>query len=310
MPCPRPPLFDSVVPAPCQEFVACRDHELKREAREALEKAWQEYGHLCPEGNEFVRRFQLEFLARSWELWLIAVLSASGLQLERPPPKGPDVLVRPSNGTRLWIEAVVPTPGGDGTADRVWQRPPGARGPFTGPRCEQVALRYLSALRDKLKKINDYRAEGIIADTDACLIALNQGAIIDGDLCDVEIPLLVRSVFGIGSPVLIIPVSEECKPYGHTPMIENFSKKNGAKVSATQFLDGTAAALSGVLFAAQVVWNLGWDASRTLRMVHNPLATVPLPRGTISTQCEMWVDTGILQHRGNCARFGIYGEGT
>lgn len=320
LPNSRPSLFETIVSVPSAEFIACRDHEFKRSTRDALEDAWQRYGHLCPEGDEFVKHFQLEFLARSWELWLIAALSASGLRLECPPATGPDVMVSPLTGPRIWIEAVVPTPGSDNSADRVRQRRPRAEAECdddddtwepdlsTGPRCDQVALRYLSALRDKLEKIKRYRATGIIRDCEACLVALGQGGIVDGDLCDVEIPLLVRAVFGIGSPVLVVPLFGEGEPHGKTPLMSSVSKSNGARVPATQFLDGSAAALSGVLFAANAVWNLEWAASRSLRMVHNPSAMVSLPRGAITTACEMWVDDGVLRHRGRCARFGAYGE--
>lgn len=300
MPNQRPSLFETIVPVPSVEFLACRDHEFKRSMRDALEDAWQRCGHLCPEGDEFVKRFQLEFLARSWELWLIAVLSGAGLALERPPARGPDVLIRLRSGARVWIEAVVPTSGGDGTADRVWQRRPEERGPFSGPRCDQVALRYLSAVRDKLSKLEAYRTAGIISDGDACLVALNQGAIIDSDLCDVEVPLLARAVFGIGSPVVVVPLYGEGETHVKTPLISEFSKANGAQVPATQFLDGSASGISGVLFAANAVWNLTWEASRSLSMIHNPSAAVPLESGTITTGCELWVRDGLLQHRGRC----------
>lgn len=303
-------LFDTIVAKPCADFVACRDHEFKRDCRAALDDAWRRHRVICPEGDEFVRHFQLEFHQRSWELWLMSVLSASGLRLEPPPSEGPDILVRQPTGPKLWIEAVVPTPGAENTPDRVWQRPPGDAGPFKGPRCEHVALRYLSAIRDKLAKLSKYRERGIVGEDDACLVAVGQGAILDGDLCDLEVPLMVRAVFGIGSPLLVVPFYGEGEPYSKTPPMPTVAKASGAAVPATGFLDGSASGLAGVLFAQHAVWNLDWNANRSLRIVHNPTATVPLGRGTVSAYCEMWVEDGFLHHSGCCSRFGFYSVGS
>jgi hypothetical protein len=65
--------------------------------------------------------------------------------------------------------------------------------------------------------------------------------------------------------------------------------------------------ISGVVFARHAIWNLTWKASEALGMIHRPNATAPLPRGTIPSICEMWIeDDGTLAHRGSCAMHGVY----
>jgi hypothetical protein len=51
---------------------------------------------------------------------------------------------------------------------------------------------------DKIAKIAKYREQGIVAATEPVIIALNQGAILDSDLNDLELPLALYGVGGTG----------------------------------------------------------------------------------------------------------------
>ncbi len=95
----------------CEAYIGTRDHVTKAHAREALEKAWLTYGHLCPEKPEqFIEQLRQDFHARSGELFLLSVFGDAGLNLVRPPPKGPDIKILLPGNRACWIEAVVPTP--------------------------------------------------------------------------------------------------------------------------------------------------------------------------------------------------------
>lgn len=307
---PLPPLFDDAVDG-CQEYVACRDHEFKRPTRERLEDAWQRYGQMHPDRRRFIGEFRDNFADRSWELWLMAVLADSGASLQRVGKEGLDILIQTPDGGRCWIEAVAVGPGEKENPNYVWQRQPDNLGPSCGPKDENVILRFLAALDRKQRNIERYRSKSIIGESDPCLVALSYGKIIDGDLVDDEVPAIVRSVYGIGPTQTLVPFvmngSSAKRPTRVVkPLQDAVTNAQGKPVSIRRFLDGSASCIAGILWASDIVWNLGWDASRSLKLVHNPTATVPLKRRSIATRCEMWTEDSVLKHRGRCASFGPY----
>jgi hypothetical protein len=278
--------------------------------REALERAWIRVGHLCPEAPEqFVKQLRQDFHARSWELYLMAVLTDAGMELERAPSQAPDILVRLPHGKTCWIEAVAPTPGKG--PDAVFQRPPRKTGDphrvFHGPQESNLILRYRSVLEDKLSKLTKYKAADVVAPDDAYVIAVYQGRIIDADLNDHDTPALVRAVLPIGETVFVAPLYGKGKPRVETQMRHQVTKVAGSDVSTTFFLDERTEYVSGVLFARHYVGNLSWSASTSLGFIHRRSAKAPLPLGTIPALCEMWVDdAGSVRHRGSCAMAGAY----
>jgi type I restriction enzyme S subunit len=301
-----PELFDdgSLRDGCSTAYLGCRDHWTKRDARAALERAWTRCGHLCPERpGQFIDQFRRDFHARAWELWLMSVFSDAGLALERPPPRGPDIVFRLAMGARCWVEAVVPRPG-EGP-DAVFQRPPG---PWCGALYPEsnILLRYRSAIEEKLRKIDAYRRDGVVAAGDICIIAVYQGAILDSDLHDHEIPAVARAVLGIGETVLVVTPYSEDPPRVEVPQRESIKKANDAVVTTTTFLESRSSSVAGLLFVNQAVWNLPWSAAEALGVLHNPMATEPLPVGALPCQCELWVESGVLRHRGRCADYGVY----
>ena len=204
---------------------------------------------------------------------------------------------------RVWIEAVVPTPGAPESPDRVFQR---HRGPGGGSLYTEASLlvRYRSVLEDKLAKIDGYIKKGIVARDDVVVVAINQGSIVDSDLHDVEVPALVKAVFPIGETIMVVtPYSAE-PPRVEIPARFGVKKKNGAEVSTMLFLESRSAAVSGILFASQVIWNLRNTAERDLGLVHNPSATAPLPRRSLPLRRELWVEDNELRRDGKWSSFG------
>jgi hypothetical protein len=194
-------LFDASNDGTCDAYRACRDHEGKAATRTFLEDAWPRICHLVGDREgHFLTEFRSNFLAKSWELYLLAVLADAGCALEPAKPEGPDICATIA-GKRVWIEAVVPTPGADGSPDRVFQRPTsGSWGGSLYPEA-QLLLRYRSVLEDKLAKVNGYVAKGLVASNDIVLVAVNQGAILDSDLHDLEVPAIVKAVFPQGKRI-------------------------------------------------------------------------------------------------------------
>jgi hypothetical protein len=296
-------LFDPANEGTCEAYRACRDHGTKSDGREFLEKAWDRVGHLVGDRRRhFLSEFRSSFHAKSWELYLLAVLSDAGCGIEPGKPEGPDICAT-IGGKRVWIEAVVPTPGAPESPDRVFQRPAGEWAGALYPEAT-LLLRYRSVLEEKLKKVDSYIAKGVVAPSDVVLIAVNQGGILDSDLHDVEVPAIVKAVFPIGETVVVVkPYSDE-PPRVEVPARFAVTKKKGAEVSTTFFLEPRSAAVSGVLFASQVVWNLQKSAEKDLGLVHNPRAAAPLPRRALPLKCELWVEDDELQREGKWSSFG------
>lgn len=301
-----PDLFDA---NPGEElhplFLACRDQLVWRPTRERLERAFRARHDLLPEGPEqFASEFRRNFPERSHELWLIDTLAAAGLDLRRAPPEGPDIKIA-MGSTRLWIEAVVPGPGTG--ADRIHERPRGARSGFCYGE-DQLILRYLTAISDKAAKLRKYRRKGIVQPSDRCLIALSQAGIKDSFMLDLELPVVVKAMLGIGEPVMVIDSDVGVSPTVEIPDRHLVEKRSGSQVATTGFLDGTADHVAGLLFVNDDVANLPWCAAEALRLLHNPNAVTPLPRGILPLKSELWVEQGELRHTGACAQVGPYAD--
>jgi hypothetical protein len=295
-------LFGSGDDGAGEGFLACRDHQTKAGAREYLERAWQRVGHLVGDRRQhFLTEFRSNFYAKSWELYLLAVVSDAGWVIEPGKHEGPDICAS-VRGKRVWIEAVVPTPGAPGSPDRVPQRPPGYSGVLHLYSEASLLLRYRSVLEEKLKKVDSYMSKGLIAGDDAVLVAVNQGAIEDSDLHDLEVPALVKALLPIGETVMVVtPYSME-PPRIEIPPRFAVTKKSGAEVSTTLFLEPRSASVSGVLFASQLVWNLRKSTAKDLGLVHNPRAAAPLPRRALPLRCELWVEDDELRREGKWSR--------
>ncbi|MBK7585829.1 MAG: hypothetical protein IPI67_37295 [Myxococcales bacterium] len=61
------------------------------------------------------------------------------------------------------------------------------------------------------RRVQDRITKGVVAASDVVLIAVNQGGILDSGLHDVEVPAIVKTVFPIGEPVMVVT------PYGTEP---------------------------------------------------------------------------------------------
>ena len=96
-----------------------------------------------------------------------------GYSLSCPKRKklgGPDILVEYGD-FRIWIEAVTATNGAPTKPDSL-AKPERGQEEYTIPD-ERIILRYTTALYEKHKKYLEYRAQGIVTESDAYVIAVN-----------------------------------------------------------------------------------------------------------------------------------------
>ncbi len=192
-------------------YGAGRDHFTKRPVKRALARIWNTLGDFMPEPpKQFLSEFRKDFPARSWELYKLALIARSGASLAKSPRTGPDFCATLPDGRRFWVECVVPR---HGEGNNAAPPPPshdanGRRSGTIGP-SDRIAMRCTNAITTKIAKEEPYRAKGIVKPSEPVLVAVNQGAIDLSDLHDVEVPLLVRVLFGIGEPVILVD------PYAH-----------------------------------------------------------------------------------------------
>lgn len=205
--------------------------------------------------------------------------------------QGPDLLVM--NGCRkVWIEAICPEPVG---VPETWLNiEPGKVGNFPH---QEILLRWTSAVKEKAEKllgsadgkVKGYIEKGVVAADDAYVIAINGCRLRHGPFSALlgisQFPFAAEAVFPIGPYQLQIN-RETLKVVerGHQVRF-HIEKPNGALVPTSTFLDARFGAVSAIwaveLNGSSVVGN------RELTVVvHNPLATNPVPLGFLSADEE------------------------
>src|SRR5690242_5810593 len=84
-----PPFFSSG--AAGELYTAHLEHGTKTGVRQRIEELWARYSPYCPD-THFLSDARVHFVQRTWEMYLACALMDAGFGLERPPPKGPDIL--------------------------------------------------------------------------------------------------------------------------------------------------------------------------------------------------------------------------
>lgn len=188
----------------------------------------------------FLTEIRRDFHARFWEMYLTVTLLELGHRIACPKP-GPDVGIE-VDGRRIWFEAVAPKPGDGG--DRV---PPIVLNQFTAVPNEQLVLRYLNAINNKLtEQFPRWRAAGIVADGDALVIAINPRSL-GRDVLDSTPPRILQAAFPMGAPYATLDSEGGGvlgEGYTDRPAIR---KRSGNEVRTGAFLEPTGVDLSGLL---------------------------------------------------------------
>jgi type I restriction enzyme S subunit len=216
-----------------------------------------------------------------WEAMLFRYLQC--LDVEMAPKKvtkkgqdGPDFCVS-YQGLTIWIEAISPAP--KGIPEDWLSRPIGDGEPrVRSMPHEEMLLRWTSALSDKKAKFERYLEKGIVASTDAIIIAINSSQLYDFAIDDhgiSQLPFAVEAVFPIGP--LAIPIDSGSNIAGPATRLPRYfiNKSSGTKVPTGYFLQSDYSLVSAVIGTSR---NHMFDSSLPLTLVHNPKAAVPLPK--------------------------------
>jgi hypothetical protein len=271
-----------------------RDSPYCEEDRQYLRSRWTQFQALGLDDPGFLARFAAECPARIWEMRLACILASWGLRLvpSRKPGEGPDFGLTMDDGRIMWVEATAPTPGAEGSRDRV-RAPLGQ--PIPGGELERTtSLRYLSAINDKRNQHRRAREAGLIQADDGYVVAISGSQIPLADLDpEHEPPRIAKALFGIGAATFAVELGTGRITRGRPAQRVSFRKSSGTEISASLFLTPDSGEISAVLFDPHHVKNRpevrGKEVGRDLVVVHNPFAHVPFPMGALGSGREFFV---------------------
>jgi hypothetical protein len=259
---------------------------------EELLSAYEDSGLAPPNLVQEVSADAGKLWAHLWEAMLYRHLLNLGVEpqtagVTKAGQRGPDFGIV-HQGLRIWIEAVTPAPIG---IPPDYLEPPkkGVIEVRSVPHEERI-LRWTSVLSDKRKKLEYYRTQNIIEATDCTVIAVNLCRLQDYAMNDLGIsglPFAVEAVFPIGP--IAFPITPEGEPAGDPINVTRYTiqKPNKSQVPTGNFLNPDYANVSAIIgcwrkdMLGEGIW---------LTVVHNPLATIPLPRNILRANKEYSAD--------------------
>ena len=261
-----PPFFIDG-PASDLGYTNTRDHPRGVDSKAFVESLWKRF--LPYADSQFREDARNHFLQRFWEMYLAVTLLEKGFALTKHGDDGPEFSAQ-IDGTRVWFEAVAPTPGTG--PDQVPELVPDeAR---TVP-VEQILLRFTNALAEKKKCHMAAVAKGIIVPGDPYILAINSRGIPSAPYGN-TMPYFVQAFLPIGPLAVAIDrktLEVTDSFYQYRPQV---AKTSGAEVSTRTFLDQDAAFCSAVIHSAVDCANHPADLGADFSVLHNPNATHPI----------------------------------
>lgn len=256
--------------------------------RGSLLALWEKYLTLGLPNQHFVSEFtsgkKAVVFQRSWEMMLARHLDACGHKLTTAD-EGPDFRFD-HDGLTVWVEAVSPEP--EGVPDHWLEKlKPGEFKVGDVPHSE-VLLRWTAALKAKWDKLNAYRKKEIVRENDAYVIAINGcqlGAFALNHGVS-RLPYAVEAVYGLG-PVTI-PIDRETGKFGQAFVSHRTEVKNakGASVPTSLFIDPAFSGISAIIACSL---DRSTDVELPVDIVHNQLASTPVPERILGNVGEEWV---------------------
>jgi hypothetical protein len=250
--------------------------------RAFIEKIWQECApfvdsNACYHAKEYLPPV-------FWELYLAHALRRSGISIVAQPRRkksqgGPDLLAA---NPPVWIEAVVPT---SGTGPDALKRPP--LGVVFDVPVDSYVLRLRSAFESKARIMADYIRAGIVPSGEATVIAVS-ACMLESQFSELPIPRIVRAAFGVGHLVLNLDrrtgktVSHEVE---EQKLVRNIK---GAPIKTDIFRDPAYSHISAILYSYADWINCPHEPGDEFMLIHNSVATTPLPRGWLQVGKEYW----------------------
>ena len=219
-----------------------------------------------------------------------AYLIDQGIALNPNNGDGPDFSFDIA-GRRVWVEAISPGPG-DGNNRVPDNRPstPNVVEVFDAP-VIPVLLRHTAAIDEKFRKYQRYRERGVVGPSDPFLIAVDSSQLgLSGFEGGSGFPAALEAVYPLGAMQVHFAVGspEQTRTdHQYRPAVQN---ANSANVQTTRFLDEAYAGISGIIAADRCdVYLLNYPI-RPVVLVHNKVATNPIPEGQLKVDFEYHIE--------------------
>lgn len=229
-----------------------------------------------------------------WSCFSEALVALRLRDLQPVPGRGgvgPDFLLARPEGN-IWVEVVCPGPG---DLAKDWSKP--TFGVARSVPHDQILLRWTSAIKAKADAllgsrdgaVGGYLASGIVQPKDAYVIAVNGCQLRGGGFSQFEgisqYPNALEAVFPLGPQQISLnreTLEVVGRGYQHRPYVIN---RNGAQVPADSFLDPRFAPVSAI-WALDLNGESVFGNREALAVIHNPLATRPIPMGLFPSDAE------------------------
>ena len=220
--------------------------------------------------------------ARLWEMMLAKIIKSEGYE-PTSADHGPDFVVE-KDGKRVFIEAICPGPGDEDNPNSV---PSIVYGALIAPAVPeaQIILRICNALDEKKRKYAHYLRQGIVSESDICIIAVNSSKL--GRAFGSWPPAIMRATHGLGSPYVIFGRGEGVVDEGFKSC-KSITKVNGEEIDTSFLLSEDNSLISAVLYSGCSFFSFPFDLFSESTLIHNPKARVPLPLGFIKRTEDIW----------------------
>jgi hypothetical protein len=161
------------------------------------------------------------------------------------------------------------------------------------PPFDRIILRIRNAIAGKFEQRRQWINAGIVQETEPFIIAITTGEMSDSVYPPDQMSFAERAVFPVDYGAWNVPVGAPVDgvkfSYGSRPEIQRTS---GATVSTTVFMDPAFSAISALAFTPHHAVNYFQliPEGRDVQLIHNPLASQPIPRGYFGFGTEVWVE--------------------
>ena len=149
-------------------------------------------------------------------------------------------------------------------------------------------LRLRTALAEKIAKTRHYIDNGTIQPGEAAIIAVS-AARLPFRFQDYPIPNIVRALYGVGSITLELDVASRKVLDVSAEYRDNVAKKSQALVRTDLFLCPENSHVSAVLYSSADCANFPCRPGADFILVHNPLASVPVPSDWLRICDQFWM---------------------
>ncbi len=164
---------------------------------------------------------------------------------------------------------------------------------------EAFKLRLTATIREKLLKYEQYLNKGFVSDSEPFVIAVNGGAV-PHVYQESFPPRIVSVLFPFGPEAIRFDLRTNTFGDSYFTYQGEVRKKNGTLIPTAFFEQEASRGISAVVYSTAEAFNCRGGSGCDLTLVHNPLATSPLPRGYLRVGHEWWRDGGnLLRHDHN-----------